>query len=431
MGPPSPRSSTRRSARTSSGWPRASRSVRRSSRASRAAASRTASSTPPSTNWRAACSRAGCAAGDRLGIWAPNRFEWTLVQYATREARRHPRQHQSGLRLVRGRATRCSSRDAARSSPRRASATATTSPCSPRCARRCPRSSGRRGSTPTAGTSCSPAAASPSRSPPSRERSRGCTPTTRSTSSTRAARPASRRAPTLTHHNILNNGYLVGEACRYSELDRICIPVPFYHCFGMVMGNLACDHARRVHGHPERRLRRRRDARRRSRTSAARRSTACRRCSSPSSPIRASPSTTSRRCAPASWPARRARSRSCGACVDEMHMAEVTICYGMTETSPVSTQSSPDDPLELRVSTVGRVHPHLEIKLVDPATGAHRGARRAGRAVHARLLGDARLLERRGAHRARRSTATAGCTPAISRRWTSTATSTSSAASRT
>ena len=72
--------------------------------------------------------------------------------------------------------------------------------------------------------------------------------------------------------------------------------------------------------------------------------------------------------------------------IDRMHMAEVTICYGMTETSPVSTQTRADDSLERRVGTVGRVHPHVEVKIVDPATGRTRAARRAGRAVHPRLL---------------------------------------------
>ncbi len=63
------------------------------------------------------------------------------------------------------------------------------------------------------------------------------------------------KGATLSHRNILNNGYFVGEGCRYTDADRICIPVPFYHCFGMVMGNLACHHARRVHGHPGARVR--------------------------------------------------------------------------------------------------------------------------------------------------------------------------------
>ena len=91
--------------------------------------------------------------------------------------------------------------------------------------------------------------------------------------------------------------------------------------------------------------------------------------------------------------------------VDEMHMEEVTICYGMTETSPVSTQTGAEDPLDKRVGTVGRIHPHVEIKVVDPETGAIVGRERAGRAVHARLLRDARLLGRARRRPTRRSTA--------------------------
>ena len=98
-----------------------------------------------------------------------------------------------------------------------------------------------------------------------------------------------------------------------------------------------------------------------------------------------------------------------------MHMDEVTICYGMTETSPVSTQTVADDPIDKRVGTVGRVHPHVEVKVVDPATGAPSAAGRAGRAVHPRLLGDARLLERPRAHGRGHRRRAAGCTPATSR----------------
>ena len=120
------------------------------------------------------------------------------------------------------------------------------------------------------------------------------------------------KGATLSHANILNNGFFVGEGCRYTQQDRVCIPVPFYHCFGMVMGNLGCT----THGacmvipeaafDPEATCAR-------CRTSAARRCTACRRCSSPSSSTLASPASTSRRCARGSWRAPRARSRRCAA----------------------------------------------------------------------------------------------------------------------
>ena len=231
------------------------------------------------------------------------------------------------------------------------------------------------------------------------------------------------KGATLSHHNILNNGFFIGETLGYTPDDRVCVPVPFYHCFGMVLGQPRRRHARRLHRDPVRGVRPARGARGRRRRSAARRSTACRRCSSPSSATRdfgAFDLSSLRTGIMAGSPCpvevmRRVRS--------EMHMDEVTICYGMTETSPVSTQTRRDDPLDKRVGTVGAVHPHVEVKIDRsrrPAAIVPRGD--AGRAVHARLLGDARLLGRRRRRRARRSTRRAGCTPATSRRWTTTAT---------
>ncbi len=172
------------------------------------------------------------------------------------------------------------------------------------------------------------------------------------------------KGATLSHHNILNNGFFIGEGCRYTEADRVCIPVPFYHCFGMVLGNLACT----THGaaivipnwtfDPELTL-------------AA---VVAERCTSlygvPTMFIAelALPGFkdydlgTLRTGIMAGSPCpvevmKRVQS--------EMHMPEVTICYGMTETSPVSTQTMTDDPLEKRTATVGRVHPHIEVKIVD------------------------------------------------------------------
>ena len=177
------------------------------------------------------------------------------------------------------------------------------------------------------------------------------------------------KGATLSHHNILNNGFLVGEMIKYTELDRVCIPVPFYHCFGMVMGNLACS----SHG-------------------------ACVVVAAEAfDPLATLETIATERCTslygvPTMFIAQLAHPRfsefdlsslrtgimAGSPCPVEvmkqvqssMHIPEVTICYGMTETSPVSTQSSWDDPLERRVSTVGRVHPHVEIKIVDPETGA-------------------------------------------------------------
>jgi fatty-acyl-CoA synthase len=176
------------------------------------------------------------------------------------------------------------------------------------------------------------------------------------------------KGATLSHSNILNNGYFVAEGCRYSEQDRVCIPVPFYHCFGMVMGNLGCT----THGacmvipeaafDPEATLRAVQEER----------------CTSlygvPTMfiaelehPDFASFDLSSLRTgimAGSPCPIETMRR-----VVEEMHMEEVTICYGMTETSPVSTQTGADDPLDKRVGTVGRVHPHVEIKVVDPESG--------------------------------------------------------------
>ena len=176
------------------------------------------------------------------------------------------------------------------------------------------------------------------------------------------------KGATLSHRNILNNGLFIGEACKYTELDRVCIPVPFYHCFGMVLGNLACT----THGSamviPAAGF----DA------PATLRAVAAERCTSlygvPTMFIAelGDPGLTGydlsslRTGIMAGSPCPIEVLRQV---VDQMNMHEVTIAYGMTETSPVSTQTSSDDPLEKRVTTVGRVHPHVEIRIVDPDTG--------------------------------------------------------------
>jgi fatty-acyl-CoA synthase len=176
------------------------------------------------------------------------------------------------------------------------------------------------------------------------------------------------KGATLSHHNVLNNGFFVGEVLRYTAEDRICAPVPFYHCFGCVMANLAAL----THGaaviipaesfDPE----------------ASLRAIEAQRCTSiygvPTMFIAmlGSPSIDSVR-----LDSLRTGIMAGSPCpievmrqvIDRMHVREVTICYGMTETSPVSFQSAVDDPIEVRVSTVGRIHPHLECKIVSPETG--------------------------------------------------------------
>ncbi|MGD0606857.1 MAG: AMP-binding protein [Streptosporangiaceae bacterium] len=176
------------------------------------------------------------------------------------------------------------------------------------------------------------------------------------------------KGATLSHHNILNNGFFVGELCNYTEADRICIPVPFYHCFGMVMGNLAAT----SHG-------------------------ACMVIPAPSfDPAATLRAVQDERCtslygvptmfiAELSVPdfagydlsSLRTGIMAGSPCpvevmkqvIERMSMTEVGICYGMTETSPVSTQTRADDSVDRRVSTVGRVGPHLEVKVIDPETG--------------------------------------------------------------
>jgi len=177
------------------------------------------------------------------------------------------------------------------------------------------------------------------------------------------------KGATLTHRNILNNGFFVGEAMRLTPADRLCIPVPLYHCFGMVLGNLACL----THGativYPNGAF----------------------------DPLTVLQAVQDERCTglhgvPTMFIAELDHPRfrefdlstlrtgimAGSPCpievmkrvVRDMHLGEITIAYGMTETSPVSCQSRTDTPLDQRVATVGRVQPHLEVKIVDPETGA-------------------------------------------------------------
>lgn len=176
------------------------------------------------------------------------------------------------------------------------------------------------------------------------------------------------KGATLSHRSIVNNGFFVGEVNRYTDQDRICIPVPYYHCFGMVMGNLAAT----THGatmvipgpsfDPAQTLR----------------TVEQYQCTSlygvPTmfiaelalDNLKDFDLSSLRTGIMAGSPCPDEVMRNV---IDTMHMDEVTICYGMTETSPVSMQTRPDDELQLRVSTVGRPNPHAEIKIIDPATG--------------------------------------------------------------
>jgi fatty-acyl-CoA synthase len=176
------------------------------------------------------------------------------------------------------------------------------------------------------------------------------------------------KGATLSHRNILNNGYLTTELINFTHEDRLCIPVPFYHCFGMVMGNLGCT----SHGatmvipapgfDPETTLR----------AIAAERCTAVYGVPTMFIAMQNHPSFADHDLS--SLRTGIMAGSICPVevmkrCINDMHMPEVGIAYGMTETSPVSCQTLVDDDLERRTASIGRVHPHLEIKIVDPATG--------------------------------------------------------------
>ena len=176
------------------------------------------------------------------------------------------------------------------------------------------------------------------------------------------------KGATLSHRNILNNGYFTTETINFTERDRLAIPVPFYHCFGMVMGNLGCT----THG-------------------------ACMVIPAPGfDPAITLQTVQNERCTGvygvptmfiamqnadgfADYDLSSLRTGIMAGsicpvevmkrCVNDMHMAEVSIAYGMTETSPVSTQTRSDDDLDRRTATIGSVHPHVEIKVIDPSTG--------------------------------------------------------------
>ena len=310
----------------------------------------------------------GVAKGERVGIWAPNCAEWTMVQYATAKigailVNINPAYGSRELEYV----LRQSGTRTLVAAPkfRTSDYAGMIAEVRPRCPDLTEvvllggeewQAVSRR--DPTNGMG--PAALEEARAALSADDAINIQYTSGTTGFPKGA--------TLSHHNILNNGFFTGELCRYTEQDRICIPVPFYHCFGMVMGNLAAT----SHGacmvipaptfDPP----------------ATLRSVEKERCTS----LYGVPTMFIAELALPDFAACDLTSLRTGIMagspcpvevmkqvVQRMHMDEVSICYGMTETSPVSTQTRFDDSIERRVSTVGRVGPHLEVKIIDPATG--------------------------------------------------------------
>ena len=314
---------------------------------------------------------AGIEAGDRVGIWAPNCAEWVLLQYATAKAgivlvNLNPayRSHELGYALRQSGVRLLVSAESFKTSSYRAMVDEVRGgPDAPEQLERVVYLG-----SPEWEALLAAGAGVPGKPGPLAAREAGLSfddPINIQYTSGTTGFP---KGATLSHHNILNNGFFIGEGCRYTEQDRVCIPVPFYHCFGMVLGNLACT----THG-------------------------ACIVIPSPGfEPAAALAAVQAERCTslygvPTMFIAElalpdfaaydlstlRTGIMAGSPCpvevmkrvVSEMHMTEVTICYGMTETSPVSTQTRADDDMDRRVSTVGRVHPHVEVKIIDPGTG--------------------------------------------------------------
>ncbi|MEU1275482.1 AMP-binding protein [Streptomyces sp. NPDC005799] len=308
----------------------------------------------------------GIGKGDRVGIWAPNCAEWTLTQYATAKIgailvtinpayRSHELEfvlNQAGVRLVIA-AERFKTSDYA----------GMLAEVGPRCpALKHVILIGDRAwnSLMTDGRQRDPAVLAEMQATLSPDDPINIQYTSGTTGFPKGA--------TLSHHNILNNGFFVGELCHYTENDRVCIPVPFYHCFGMVMGNLACTShgAAMVIPAPS------------FEPKATLAAVAAESCTSLYGvPTMFIAELTDPDFGSFDLSSLRTGIMAGSPCpievmkevIGRMGMTEVSICYGMTETSPVSTQTRRDDSVDRRVSTVGAVGPHLEVKVVDPHTG--------------------------------------------------------------
>ncbi len=309
---------------------------------------------------------AGLGVGDRVGIWSPNRVEWALVQYASAKAGAilvnvNPayRMHELGYALAQSGCKILIAAAQTKTSDYRTMVDEVRADL-PDLQRSVFFDTDSWGELIAGGDSVSVEEL--------RERSAQLDASDPINIQYTSGTTGFPKGATLSHHNILNNGYFVGEGCAITEHDRICVPVPYYHCFGMVMGNLAAT----SHG-------------------------AC--VVLPSEqfePASVLAAVQSERCTalygvPTMFIAELGHPEFSGydlsslrtgimagapcpievmrRVIDQMHMSEVTICYGMTETSPVSTQTGAADDLEHRTGTVGSVIPHVEIRVADPDTG--------------------------------------------------------------
>jgi fatty-acyl-CoA synthase len=308
---------------------------------------------------------AGLQKGDRVGIWSPNCAEWVLVQYATaklgvilvninpayRTSELEYALHQSGCRML-------VAAPAFKTSDYRAMVTEVREGL--KALERVVFLDGEDWEELLAGA----AGVDPGQL---RERSAALAASDPINIQYTSGTTGFPKGATLTHRNILNNGFFVGEGVRYTHEDRVCIPVPFYHCFGMVMGNLACSSHGATMVIPAPAFE----------AEATLQAVATERCTS----LYGVPTMFIAMLGAPGFDGYDLESLRTGIMagspcpvevmkrvIERMHMSEVGICYGMTETSPVSTQTATDDPLEKRVGSVGRVGPHLEVKVADPET---------------------------------------------------------------
>jgi fatty-acyl-CoA synthase len=308
----------------------------------------------------------GLEVGDRLGLWSPNRFEWTLLQYATARLGIimvciNPSYRTSELSFVLNQsgARALFAASEFKTSDYRGMWESVAKDC-PLVEHAVFFGTPEWDALLVAGQSIDPKQISTraglldARQPINIQYTSGTT--------------GLPKGATLTHRNILNNGFFVGSGCRFTETDRVCIPVPFYHCFGMVMGNLGST----THGAcmviPN-------DAfEAKSVLQAVEAETCTALYGVPTMFIAILAESDFADYDLSSLRTGIMAGSPCPAevmkqVIERMHMGEVTIAYGMTETSPVSTQTDANDAIEKRVGSVGRVHPHVEIRIVDPESG--------------------------------------------------------------